>query len=547
MILFGVRFLRKGLDRLFGGRLVIWIGRMSRWRLSAFGSGILAGVAVPSSTAQALITVQLMNAGHVTFERMLAVLLGANVGITIMVQLLAFHVQDSAGVFILAGVIGFQFLQREVFRGIGQSLLALGFLFLSMQLIGSGAAPLASSEEAAAWMRLLSGHPMTACILAVFLTVLVQSSTASIGFAIALAGAGLFAPTLSVPWIVGTNIGIGVTTLAAGWSTLDGRRLGVANLLSRLLIAGACLLPASGVFLERLTFGGSIERDLAMLHTAFNLAVAVVFLPFLGPFSRAVSWLVFPNDSVSKTGLPIEESHLDPQALESPVLALANASREVFRMSDSVRAMLDHFWRGYANRDLELIGRIQSEDDAVDRLYRSIKDYLSRLGEGVSQEDAHLQFGLLTFSNELESIGDIIDKNLCDILRKQTGEAVWLPEPEYLLLTDLHQRLLSRFRQAEAVISSRMPAAAKDFLEGKEALNRWCREAEREHYSRLRGGDSAAIAASAFFLDLLDNFRRINSHLTAVAYAFRPPRARRRVRTQSVATGLSEPSPDPEG
>lgn len=117
LIIFGIRFLRKGLDRLFGGRLVIWLSRMTEQRWKAFFSGIVVGTLVPSSTALSLITLQMLNASRMAAAPMLAVLLGTNVGITVTVQLLAFHIQDYAGVFILVGVIGFQFLRREVLRG----------------------------------------------------------------------------------------------------------------------------------------------------------------------------------------------------------------------------------------------------------------------------------------------------------------------------------------------------------------------------------------------------------------------------------------------
>lgn len=529
LILFASRFLRKGLDRLFGSRLVVWMGRMTRWRITAFGAGVVAGAAAPSSTAQTLITLQLMNSGQVKFERMLAVLLGANVGITVMAQLLSFHVQQWAGLLIVLGVVGFLFLQREIFRGIGQSLLALGFLFLSMQMIGAGARSMDSTQEAAAWMGLLAGHPLVTFLLAAGLTVAVQSSTASIGFAIGLASAGFFEAGLLVPWVVGTNAGIAVTTIAAGWSTLDGRRLGLANLITRLSIATPCVfLPGISELLHP-WLQGSPARDLAMLHTGFNLLAAAIFLPLLTPFSKLVSWMVLPQPPTTG-GLPRSESHLDPQALESPALALANASRETLRMSDTVRAMLEHFWSGYSTRDLALVLRVQVEDDRVDHLYRALKDYLTRISDGVGPEEANWQFALLTFSNELESIGDIIDKNLADILRKQTTEAVWLPQEEYNLLEELHRRLIARFRIAEALMTSRSASGAREFLEGKETLNRWCREAERAHYSRLRGGDPRTIGASAYFLDLLDNFRRINSHLSAVAYAFRTITPRRRTR-----------------
>jgi phosphate:Na+ symporter len=538
LTIFGVRFLRKGLDRLFGGRLVAWLSSMTQQRWKAFASGTVVGTLAPSSTALSLITLQMLSAGQLTAERMLAVLLGANVGITVTVQLLAFHIQDFAGLFILLGVLGFQFLNREVLRGIGQCLLSLGFIFLAMKLIGEGASALAAHPESREWMRLFEGHPVLTFLFVAGLTVFVQSSTASIGFAIGLSASGLFSADLLVPWVLGANVGIGLTGLAAGWSTLEGKRLATANLLAKLAVALPLLLaPAvlDGLF-GRLP--GSVPREMAMFHTGFNLLTGLIFVPLLGPVTRLVRLMIIP--APSSGGLPTVESYLDDQALESPSLALANATRETLLMADGTKLMLQFFWKGYSTRDLDLTLRVQQEDDRVDRYYRTIKDYLSRIREGLTGEEARWQFALLTFSNELESVGDIIDKNLCDILRKQTAEAVWLPNEDYNVLCELYERVMARFNIAQGLLANRGGSQTRGFVGGKESLNEWCRQAQRAHYERLRNAPAGSLAASAYFLDILDNFRRINSHISAVGYAFAPAPGRRRSRLAPVIPTAGE-------
>jgi phosphate:Na+ symporter len=538
LILFGIRFLRKGLDRLFGGRLVAWISRMTERRWKAFGAGVVVGTLAPSSTALSLISLQMMNTGKLTTQRMLAVLLGANVGMTVMVQLLAFHAQDFAALFIVLGVLGFQFLHREVLRGVGQCLLALGFIFLAMQLLGSGAGALSADPATADWIRLFEGHPFLTFVFVSGFTICVQSSTASIGFAIAMSAGGLFGPELFVPWVLGTNIGISLTGLAAGWSTLEGRRLAMANLLTRLAVALPLLflLPVSALA----EIPGPAVRELAVFHTAFNLLVGLLALPFLGPLTRLVELMIVPREV---GGLPETVTYLDPQALESPSLALANATRETLRMADGVKAMFEYFWKGYSSRDLLLMHRVQQEDDRVDTSYRGIKDYLSRIQEGMSEEEKRWQLALFSFSNELESVGDLIEKHLCDLLRKQAADGTFLPDPDFATLQGLYEKVLSRFNVATALFDNRGSTQAKAFLGGKETLNEWCRQAQREHYERLRNG-VGSLAASAYFLDLLEGFRRINSHVSSIGYAFTPNSPRRRAR--SAATVAQQLKPQPE-
>lgn len=538
LIIFGVRFLRKGLDRLFGVRLVEWLSGMTQQRWKAFGSGIVVGTLAPSSTALSLISVQMLHAGQLTAERMLAVLLGANVGITVTVQLLAFHIQDYAGLFIVLGVLGFQFLNRENLRGVGQCLLALGFVFLAMELIGGGASALGAYPETRQWISLFGGHPLLVFFLVASLTLFVQSSTASIGFAIGLSASGLFGRDLLIPWVLGANVGIALTGLVAGWNSLEGKRLAFANLAAKLLIAVPLLFLAGQIGLLLVPAGASLAREIAIFHSGFNLLTGLVFVPMAAPIMRVIRLMIIPAPQAS--GLPGPESHLDLQALDSPALALANATRETLLMADGTQTMLRFFWKAYSERDLDLIQRVQAEDDRVDRHYHEIKDYLRRMGDGLTSEESGWMLALLTFSNELESVGDIIDKSLSDILRKQTQQAVWLPAEEYQVLCELYDSVVARFKAAVGILSHRGGSQAREFLEGKEGLNSWCRLAEREHYSRLRTSDPRTLAASAYFLDILDNFRRINSHISAIGYAVGSQTRRRRARGVTKGSG-----PDP--
>ncbi len=524
LAVFGVRFLRKGLDRLFGGRWIPWLSRMARSRVRAFAAGIAIGTVAPSSTALSLVTQQMLDTGQIEAERLLAVVLGTNVGITVTVQLLAFHIQDDAALFVLAGVVAFQFLRREAWRGAGQCLLALGFVFLAMQSIGQGAARLGDSPSMALWLRLLDRNPLLTAAFAAGFTMLVQSSTSSIGFALALSAGGLFGPGLVLPWVLGANLGIALTGLAVGWGTLEGRRMGTANLIAKLALALPLLLlaPGGGGGLEPV-LPGSPARQIALLHTGFNLLVGAVFLPLLGPATRLARFLAAPPAQA----LGVAATHLDPRALDTPAVALANATRETLRMADAVKAMFHHYWRCCAERDPVLLRRIRQEDDRVDGAYEGIKTYLSRIREGLSEEEARWQFALLTFSNELESVGDIIDRNLCGTLKKLSAGGAELPPDDRRVLAELHERVAARFETAVGLLARHGGGQVQEFLDGKESLNEWCRRAEREHYARLGAPDAGALATSACFLDMLHGFRRVNSHISAIGYAFPVPARRR--------------------
>lgn len=520
LILFGIRFLRKGLDRLFGGRLLSWLAKVTASRPRAFLAGIATGAVTPSSASISLLAVQLLADTRIQLAGVLALVLGGNVGMTITVQAMAFRIQDYAGVGIVLGVAGFLYARRELWRGIGQCLLALGFIFLAIQWIGDGAEHMAASDEARQFFALLQGHPWAVFLGTATLVIALQSSTASIGLGIGLCASGLLGPALLVPWIAGTNTGVGVSTLLAGWRTVEGRRLGVANVLTKLALAFPLLaFPSQARSLFDALPGGP-DQQTALGHTLFNLITGLVALPFLPLLLRAATVFV---PSQEPDGTSIIKSHLDPRALDTPSLALARATRETLRMADKVRAQLEGFWKACRSGNVELARRIQKEDDAVDQHNRDLIDYLSRISGEKSPRDNRWQLALMNFAVELEAVGDLLEKHLCDLVAKQRIEAAALADEDWVELERVYERLLARFDRAMSLLARPENESAEELIRGKRLFNEDCRLLQQAHYERLRSGDRAVQAANSYFLDYLNGFRRIHSHITGLAYAMIDP------------------------
>jgi phosphate:Na+ symporter len=310
LVLLGMRYLRKGLDRLFGNQLVEWLQRTTKNRLQGFFAGMVAGLIAPSSSAIAMLSVQILNQSALTAGRMLAVVLGANIGITVSVQLLAFRLQDYSGLFLLLGGVGFLFLNRPIFRGTGQMLLGIGIVFLAMGIIaGAGRAAAANAD-----LKLLFGvverYPLVVFIATALLTFALQSSTASIGLGIGLAQAGLLPGVTMVPWVLGANLGISLTMMLAGWGSTEGRRLAIGSLLIKGCGAVLILLGSSKLYVLILELlPGAIDRQTANMNTLFNLIIGLIALPLLSPISRLLSFLV-ESQSIDESREP--DSYLDP-------------------------------------------------------------------------------------------------------------------------------------------------------------------------------------------------------------------------------------------
>lgn len=521
LVLFAVRFLRKGLDRLFGQHLMTWLERMTSHRLKAFGAGVVAGAIAPSSTALSVTLIQLLNASQLSAERVLATLLGANIGITVMVQLLSISANGLAAFCILIGVIGFQFLQRNVFRGLGQILLSLGFVFLSMELISSGSAMIDPKGDLVEFMRLLEGHPIAVVLASTVTALLLQSSTATIALAIGLAASAHLGMALLLPWVLGTNLGIALTALIAGWGSLEGRRLAVANLLVKGLATAIALSLLPWLLPSLAVAGASPARQGANFHTLFNLGVALLTLPFVVPLSRLVARMIVAP-TLPATSVPVPQTFLDPTTVDTPAFALAQATRELLSMGDEVKSMLQTWWRAFCTGDLALLRVATDQDNRVDSTYYRLKKFLSLIHDPADR-DSHWHLTLHTFSNELEDIGDIVSTDLCTLVRKQIEHRTVLAPEDWTDLEELYHKLTGRYDVAMSILTTRDANLARSFVSGKEALDQWCRERQRLHYERLKAGDESALRSSSIFLEMLNDLRRINSHLSVIGYALNTP------------------------
>jgi phosphate:Na+ symporter len=517
LIVFGIRFLRKGLDRLFGSRLSSWLATKTTNRWRAFGAGIAAGTVAPSSTALSVLSLQMLDTGRLSAEKMLAVLLGGNVGMTVTAQLMASGVTNAAGYLLIIGVIGFQILQRELYRGIGQCLFALGLLFLGLHEISQTANAVAHDAHATSVLAMLLTNPAITLLGAAAVAVILQSSTATIGLALGLSGGGVFPMSAMIPWIIGTNIGVSITSLIVGWRSWDGRRLGTATLLVRALVAVPVILGAELITTGLSHTPMSPAHQIALLQTAFNLVVGIMAVPFLSKIVGIVHYLVAPQPGDASEP---KADFLDEKALESPSLALAQATRQTQLMADQVQAMLAQYWVAETTRNTDLAKTLQRDEDKIDSFNTNISDYLSKISEGMSQEDTQWQFTLLAFSNELESVGDIIDKHLCDSIVKRAAELVVFSPAELEILRQVHEAVTKRFQVGVGYLSWRDVSSAKEFLEGKEKFTEWCHKLEREHFQRVKSRDPSTLGSSAYFLDVLNSLRRINSHISSIGYAF---------------------------
>lgn len=517
LMLFGIRSLRRGADRMFGARLrkLLQTATQGRWR--ALMAGFWLSILIPSSTGVALLSVEAIHAGYVTLPQVLAVMLGANIGFTVTVQLLAFKFYIYYAAFLVIGIPVYVFGSRQQLRGAGQMVAGIGFLLLAIQILSAAVLPLKESADVRDVMAVLERHPVWMVGFALLLKVLLQSATATIGIAIALCQQGVLPATSAVAVVVGANLGIGVTALIAGFARLDTRRMAIGNLMFKVVGAVAVLPFLTGVTnaVAAISPAGS-SQVAANAYSLFNIALAVVFLPLVPAVARGVERLIPERAEEKPPGSP---RHLDPRYLESPALALGQATQEILHMAEHVRGMLRDAHRAFLSGDEKLCEQVQQHDDMVDNLNNEIKGYITRMSEkALRPEESRREVALLAFANELESAGDIIDKNLIELAKKKISLHVDFSKEGLQELEGYFQKVLENFEIAVAAFASQDKELAEQLLRHKHHLNETERELRNRHFHRLHAGLIESIETSAIHLDVLTNLKRINSHLTAVAY-----------------------------
>ncbi|MBI1368111.1 MAG: hypothetical protein GC162_05595 [Planctomycetes bacterium] len=521
LILFGVRYLRKGLDRLFGHRLAAGMQRLAHSRLRAFFTGLGVSVLAPSSTTMSVLAVQTVQAGHLSARQTLAILLGADIGLTVTVQLMALNIIEAAPILILIGVVLFQYTHKSRSRGIGQVILALGFVFMGVLTIKGATRTIDPHGDVGTILDIAAHYPFLLAFIGAVAAMLLQSSTATIALMIGLAaGDGLNLPLdVSVAWVVGANVGIVMTTLMLGWPQVESRRLGLGNLglkVAMAVVVLALLHPASQAIAA---IGGSMVRQVANAHTAFNLVLALIGLPLVEQVSRLVEKLVPapPKEERPRFG-PRYISTVGP--VDSVALALGQSRQEIMHMSEIVRGMLRDLWAAMKANDAALVKAVSRRDDNVDMLDEVIKTYLTRVvGLENDPEEAAEQMRQLRYVAELETIGDITDKNLCELVEKKIQLNVQFSREGMADLDDFFNKVMENIQIAETAFTTRDRQLAEQLVRHKQRLHVYAQELRDRHFARLNAGLKESHETSAIHLDLLTHLKRINSCVSHVGFA----------------------------
>lgn len=514
LFLFGLYYGSKGLRRLAGNRLREALFTLTRNRLLGLLVGIVVTVVFQSSTAVTSLLISLASSGLITLAQSLGVLLGADIGTTITVQLLSFKIFEYALIVVFFGFLLMNTLPGG--RDLGQAIFGFGLVFYSLKVVLRAAEPLPFVPAIQQSVATASANPLLALLFALFLTALIRSSAATIGILVGLSFVGLVELKAAVPFIIGANIGSAFNAIIASWRTpTEARRIGAAHVVFKLIVGVICL-----PFLNPLTrlfsaTGASVARQMANAHSLLNLGAALLFLPFLTPYHKLISRLV----SDQKEKYP-GARYLHPEALEAPELALAQVNRELLSMAELVLAMFNRsivvFLQGNKNDCRELV----AQDDRVDRLEEALTGYLARISqEMLSPEMSKKNLALCYITDELEHIADIVSKNLVNYTRKKINENLSFSEPGLEEIKQFHHEVGQNFNLVLACLTTWDKKLAQQLAQKRSWGVQRKRELHNRHLTRLSQGLKESLDTSAIHLDLIADLERANFHLSQIGAA----------------------------
>ena len=518
LLIWGVHMVQTGITRAFGPQLRRILGHALGSRFKAFLAGLGVTAVLQSSTATGLMATAFAAGGLVDLVPALAVVLGANVGTTLIVQVLSFDVSRVSFLFVLLGVFMFRRSGVTRTRDLGRVGIGLGLMLIALQHLLSMIIPFEDVPSLRMLLGAITTDPLIDILLAAGLTWAAHSSVAVVLLIMAFASQAVVPPHAAFALVLGANLGTALNPLLESGVGGDpaAKRLPIGNLINRVVGCALALALLRWIGPVLVTIEPDAGRAVADFHTGFNIVLALLFFPLLKPFARLLVRLLPVRVDTADPSQPI---YLDWAARETPSIALAGAAREALGMVEVFEAMLRGALDSLNRGDRKRVTETARMDHVLDRLDTAIKEYLTSLDTDALDDIDHRRLSeILAFTTNLEHAGDIVEKSLMPLAAKHIKRGVSFSEAGREEIREMVDRLMSNARAAAAVFMTEDPRAARQLLGEKEVFRELELRATDEHFGRARASRADSIEMSKLLLDIVRDLKRVNAHLAAAAY-----------------------------
>jgi len=517
LLVWGTHLVRTGILRVFGANLRHILARSINNRFSAALSGIGVTALVQSSTATSLIVSSFVGQGLVALPLALAVMLGADIGTSLMAVVFSFDLSWLSPLCIFIGVVLF-ISRKDTHAGrVGRVLIGLGLMLMALKLVSASTQVLTQAPAVRALLESLGSDLLLEITVGAFLAVVSYSSLAVVLLTATLVSTSVIPTDVALGLVLGANLGSGLlAVITTARSAIEVRQVPLGNLIFKAL-GIVVAAPFIGLWLRHARpYMGEPASVVVLFHLTFNVLVGMVFIGWTQLIARWVEKLL-PKPEQSRIAGRLH--HLDPSALATPSLAISCAAREALHQADVVETMLRGMLEVIKKDDLRLAENLRKMDDTVDALYSSIKYYLTKISlEALAEDESRRWTDIISFTINMEQIGDIVERVLIDIEDKKIKPRRQFSEAGMAEIVELHERLIDNLRLGMSVFLNGNVRDAQKLLEEKARFRDLERAYASSHLGRLSANTLQSQETSSLHIDLISDLKRINSHICSIAY-----------------------------
>ncbi len=510
--LLGFQLLKEGLSTLSTQQVKRVIYRLSENKIKGFLLGIVLTFLFQSSSAMTSMLVGMADSGIIALESAGVMALGSGIGSAITVKIISFNISSAVYFLLIIGFILYLSKSGKI-NLYGRIILGTGMIFYGLMVMESAFSVDSNSKFLTFLLSFLKGNYTYLFIAGIVLTVILQTSASSLGILMGMSSGGLLSPPDCLSFVLGANVGTTSTAFIVSFrGGIEGKRVAIAHFAFK-LIGAVIFLP----FIKELSefffqiSGKNLKFFIADSNMIFNIINSLLLIPFTGIFTKLLIRLL-PEREKTKGKLRLK--YIDKKLTENISVALAQAHRELMRMSDEVGEMLEKSISPFKTNEEELISKIREMDDCIDFLDENIRKFLVEISKHpLDTQTASKISSMLRISSNLENIGDTIEKDLMDHALKKIKKGAVFSEDGRREIEELHRKVLEYFQLMCSALSEFNKEIALEIVNKKKELYDFTYELVNKHLERLKFGLKESVDTSSVHLDVISNFRRIISFI----------------------------------
>lgn len=515
LFLYGMQLMGDGLQKVAGEGLKGIIRRLTKNRFMSVLVGMFVTTIIQSSSATTVMVVGFVNAGLMALSQAVGVVFGANIGTTITGQMVSFNLSQWAPLVIAAGLISNMLTKNPKVKEASEIFIGFGILFIGMSTLSSSLEPLKELPEFTNWIVQYGNNPYIGVGIGLLMTLVLQSSSATIGVLIALASQGVLPIATAVYIIFGDNIGTCTTALISSLGTSRrGKQVALFHLSINIIGTIYFMLFFTGILTNFVSSidPGNVARQIANAHTIFNIVNVIILFPFTNLLVKMIQTIIPDGEDDEDT----VTKYLDKRILVTPSIALENTMFEFAAMAQETSLALQNSIGAARNRDKKLVKKALENEQRINEFEKAIVQYLVEISQqNVSSQDQQIIDELFSTANDIERIGDHAE-NIADFARAIIEREIYLDEETSTELDNLYHMIQRGFNLSIDALSTGNQKTVQDVIQIERDVDKLKIEVRDKYMKRMNKGIASA-ESGIFVMDLLSNLERISDHFRNIA------------------------------